>query len=316
MVREIENCKLQIENCKLSLARNTPAAGGLHRPRQLSICNDHCVVPEFAICNRFRRRGFVPQSQTGCKPIPHGFTLVELLVVIAIIGMMVGMLFPAVSAMREAARRATCQRRLADLGMALKKYESGHGSLPPGTTEPKGPIHNVPRGIHLSWTVRLLPYLDEPSTFKQIDLAAGAYSAKNAAVRGIRIAAFACPSQPAGMRTDTPASSFAGCHHDVEAPIAEDNHGVLFLNSHISARDVTDGVEHTIYVGEKQTDRGRSGLDVRHAGYFAERGHAAGQDRRGASTERPVRGRFRLLSSGRGELSLRRRCRTLRQHSG
>ena len=37
-------------------------------------------------------------------------------------------------------------------------------------------------------------------------------------------------------------------------PIAEDNHGVLFLNSHISDRDVTDGVQHTIYLGEKRTD--------------------------------------------------------------
>ena len=50
-----------------------------------------------------------------------------------------------------------------------------------------------------------------------------------------------------------PASNYAGCHHDVEAPIAENNRGVLFLNSHISARDVTDGVQHTIYLGEKQT---------------------------------------------------------------
>ena len=99
----------------------------------------------------------------------------------------------------------------------------------------------------------LLPYLDEAGTFKQIDLAAGACSEKNAAVRGLRIAAFACPSQLSGLQTATPASNYAGCHHDVEAPIAEDNHGVLFLNSHISERDVTDGVQHTIYVGEKRT---------------------------------------------------------------
>ena len=46
-------------------------------------------------------------------------------------------------------------------------------------------------------------------------------------------------------------SNYAGCHHDVESPIDADNHGVLFLNSHISAQDVTDGTAHTIYVGEK-----------------------------------------------------------------
>jgi prepilin-type N-terminal cleavage/methylation domain-containing protein len=182
------------------------------------------------------------------------FTLVELLVVMAIIGMFLGMMFPAVSAMREAARRANCQNNMARLGLALQKYESAHSGLPAGTTEPKGPIHNVPQGIHVSWTVHLLPYLDEANTFKQIDLAAGVYAAKNAEVRGLRIAAFVCPSQPIVRAADFPASNYAGCHHQVEAPIDEGNHGVLFLNSHIAERDVTDGVEHTIYLGEKRTD--------------------------------------------------------------
>jgi prepilin-type processing-associated H-X9-DG protein len=180
---------------------------------------------------------------------------VELLVVIAIIGILIGLMFPAIGALREVARRSTCQHRLARLGIALQKYESGYGALPPGTTDPsKGPIHNVPEGVHLSWTVRLLPYIDEAGTRKQIDLAAGAYAEKNAAARSLRIAAFACPSQPTVRQTATPASNYAGCHHEVEAPIAEDNHGVLFLNSHIAERDVTDGVEHTIYLGEKRTD--------------------------------------------------------------
>jgi prepilin-type N-terminal cleavage/methylation domain-containing protein len=186
------------------------------------------------------------------------FTLVELLVVIAIIGMLIGMMFPAISAMREAARRTTCQNRLAMLGLALQKYEAANNALPPGTTDPKGPIHNAPQGIQLSWTVRLLPFLDEGGTFKHIDLEAGAYAQKNAEVRGIRIAAFACPSQPP-TRSTVPSSDYAGCHHEVEAPIDADNHGVLFLNSHIAERDVTDGVEHTIYVGEKQTADGDLG---------------------------------------------------------
>ena len=102
--------------------------------------------------------------------------------------------------------------------------------------------------------MRLLPFLDERGTFKQIDLEAGAYAKQNAAVRNLHIAAFACPSQRAGIQTATPASNYAGCQNGVEAPIAEDNHGVLFLNSRIAARDVTDGVQHTIYLGEKQTD--------------------------------------------------------------
>jgi hypothetical protein len=160
--------------------------------------------------------------------------------------------------MHEAARRATCQSRMAQLGLALQKHELANGALPAGTTDPKSPIHNVPKGIQISWTVRLLPYLDEAGTLKHIDLAAGAYAEKNAPVRKLVIPAFVCPSQ-VPVATAAPPSSYAGCHHDVEAPIADNNDGVLFLNSHISERDVTDGVQHTIYLGEKRVDEGDLG---------------------------------------------------------
>jgi prepilin-type N-terminal cleavage/methylation domain-containing protein len=193
------------------------------------------------------------------KPHRHAFTLVELLVVIAIIGLLIGLMFPAVGAMREAARRTTCQGRLARLGLALQRHEAACGTLPAGTTDPKSPVHSIPKGVEISWTVHLLPYLDEAGTFKHIDLDAGAYAEKNSLVRKLNIAAFVCPSQVPVATVAAPASNYAGCHHDVEQPIADDNHGVLFLNSHISERDVTDGPEHTIYVGEKRVDAGDLG---------------------------------------------------------
>jgi prepilin-type N-terminal cleavage/methylation domain-containing protein len=189
---------------------------------------------------------------------PSAFTLVELLVVIAIIGILIALMLPAVQAAREAARRSNCSNNLSQIGTALSSYQAAHLSLPPGTTDPKGPIYNVPQGNHLSWMAHLLPYMEEQVAYKQIDQSVGVYDKKNAPVRALSISLFLCPSCPLQTVVGGPVndriaslSNYAGCHNDVEAPIDENNNGVLYLNSHVREKDVTDGTSHTIYVGEK-----------------------------------------------------------------
>ena len=88
-----------------------------------------------------------------------GFTLVELLVVIAIIGILIGMLLPAVQQVREAARRTQCANNIRQIALANHNYESAHGHFPPGfvleTNTSGDPIENL-----WSWSAQILPQLE------------------------------------------------------------------------------------------------------------------------------------------------------------
>ena len=79
-----------------------------------------------------------------------GFTLVELLVVIAIIGILIGMLLPAVQMVRESARRVTCANNLKQLGLAVHNYHDSKQQIPPSRA----------RDGFLTWPVYLMPYLE------------------------------------------------------------------------------------------------------------------------------------------------------------
>ncbi|MCH5372396.1 MAG: DUF1559 domain-containing protein, partial [Planctomycetes bacterium] len=122
-----------------------------------------------------------------------------------------------------------------------------------GTLNDTGPIESVPQGYHHDWLEQLLPYMEERNTYNHIDFSVGVYDEKNAPVRDVQIPTLRCPSSSVSQEKWA-YSNYAGCHHDVEAPIDVDNNGVFFLNSAVHYEDILDGTTQTIFIGEKLID--------------------------------------------------------------
>jgi len=113
------------------------------------------------------------------RSVKRGFTLIELLVVITIIGILVGLLLPAINAAREAANRNTCFNKLKQIGIALHNYESGKRRYPCESTNltttavfdarksvPASQTSATVTGY--SWIVFILPMLEENNLYNAI----------------------------------------------------------------------------------------------------------------------------------------------------
>ncbi len=98
-----------------------------------------------------------------------GFTLVELLVVIAIIGVLVGLLLPAVQSAREAARRMSCSNNLKQLGLALHNYHDTYTAIPPARNR-DDTIYGADWNTQtISWRARILPYIEQSALYENVD---------------------------------------------------------------------------------------------------------------------------------------------------
>ena len=100
------------------------------------------------------------------KKIKKAFTLIELLVVISIIGILIGLLLPAVQKVREAASRIQCANNMKQFGLAMHNFATTYdGKLPTIT-------HKVAPGSNGSVMVALMPYLEQENLYKAYSIPA------------------------------------------------------------------------------------------------------------------------------------------------
>jgi prepilin-type processing-associated H-X9-DG protein len=97
---------------------------------------------------------------------------VELLVVIAIIGVLVGLLLPAVQAAREAARRMSCSNNFKQIGLAIHNYHAAYKRIPQtgtGTSRAlNGNVTNDSDRLFLSYLVPILPFVEQQAVWEKI----------------------------------------------------------------------------------------------------------------------------------------------------
>ena len=181
-----------------------------------------------------------------------GFTLVELLVVIAIIGVMVGLLLPAVQAAREAARRSQCTNNLKQIGLGLQNYHAATNRFPFGMGG---------TGNKFSALSQILPYLEQSSVHETINFSRPINDPVNSAARLAELSLFRCPSDLANAQP-TAGGAVNYCPNKGTTVRWQDTQadGVMFLRSSTSFKDLLDGSSHTAAFSERLVGDGSNGM--------------------------------------------------------
>jgi len=192
-------------------------------------------------------------------------------VVIAIIGILVGLLLPAVQAAREAARRMQCQNNIRQLGLAAHNHESAMKILPPAYRGQQ--IGGAPGYFDLWGTLALLtPYLEQTAVYNSIDLSKTMYQLTSPfgiqapVACQAKVPTFLCPSDKAesvcsnayaipgeltptnyafclGTGTTRGRTGWLGSPWDAD--------GVFFAQSKVRITDIKDGSSNTIGASER-----------------------------------------------------------------
>ena len=209
-----------------------------------------------------------------------GFTLVELLIVIAIMGVLIGLLLPAVNAAREAARKSNCANNIKQMSLACLSYETTYHLLPPAADFANRKYNDLKEvNLRANWIILVLPYLDQQALFNEINgmlKQTGVNIETNNAVskfdptvtmkkcRETVIPSFLCPTD-SNNRTlfESAMTSFTGARCNYGANMGLDysyylyerwsnnlKHGVMGPGKSMKTEEIIDGASNTIMLAE------------------------------------------------------------------
>ncbi len=183
----------------------------------------------------------------------RGFTLIELLVVIAIIGILVGLLLPAVQQAREAARRTQCRNNLKQVGLALHNYLDSYTRFAPVSVVPAGRTFE-PYSGH----VRLLPFIEQANLAGLIDWNVSSEFTTNPLAAKTRVSIYMCPDEVNDRQRITPTLIHYPLNYAfnegtwfIYDPVTGNvGDGAFHPNRAFRTADFTDGLSNTLGASE------------------------------------------------------------------